>query len=261
MYSPMYDEMNESFKIAYSAILDRLPVSVWVEDWSPVKVMIDALAREGMVDWRGHFERRLDMAIEAANAIDVIDVNEATLALYRAKCKADVIASTRGEKMSSGEMDAFREQLIAFAEGEFRFTIDAEELTMDDAEIQTRIFSEIVPEHRDDWPVVYCIIEEISKREQTAAAEPADHPNDELVYWQAIKDSRNSEDYEAYLEVFPEGLFAPLARRRSRRNGGTAMPCKAPPAPLAAKIGLDFDRLDQWAKKNTKQARSRAAEP
>lgn len=257
----MLDELNTSYDSVYHAILDRLPVSIWVEDWSPVKVMIDEVASDGMEDWRRFFEHRPEMTIEAANTIEVIDVNQATLALYRAKSKEEVIDSTLGEQMSRGELKAFREQLIAFAEGETQFTIDAEELTMDDAEIQTRIFSEIVPEHRDDWSVVYCIIEEITKPPQTAAAEPADHPNDELVYWEAIKDSRNSEDYEAYLETFPEGLFAPLARRRSRRNGGTAMPCKAPPAPLAAKIGLDFDRLDQRAKKNTKQARSRAVNP
>ncbi len=37
----------------------------------------------------------------------------------------------------------------------------------------------------------------------------------ELVFWESIKDSKQAADYEAYLEVFPNGRFAPLARARA----------------------------------------------
>ena len=36
----------------------------------------------------------------------------------------------------------------------------------------------------------------------------------ELEFWNSIKDSDDPEDYQAYLEAFPAGVFAPLARRR-----------------------------------------------
>ncbi len=37
----------------------------------------------------------------------------------------------------------------------------------------------------------------------------------ELAFWDAIKDSPNASDYEAYLEAYPDGRFAPLARARA----------------------------------------------
>lgn len=37
----------------------------------------------------------------------------------------------------------------------------------------------------------------------------------ELVFWESIKDSTRAEDYEAYLQAYPEGRFAPLARARA----------------------------------------------
>ena len=37
----------------------------------------------------------------------------------------------------------------------------------------------------------------------------------EMAYWDAIKNSTNPADYRAYLEAFPRGQFAPLARARS----------------------------------------------
>ncbi len=39
----------------------------------------------------------------------------------------------------------------------------------------------------------------------------------ELEFWQSIKDSKDAADYEAYLEAYPNGRFAPLARSRAKR--------------------------------------------
>ena len=44
----------------YRAIFEQLPISIWVEDWSGVKTMIDRLVRRGQKNWRRYFERRPD---------------------------------------------------------------------------------------------------------------------------------------------------------------------------------------------------------
>ena len=44
----------------------------------------------------------------------------------------------------------------------------------------------------------------------------------DLEFWNAIKDSTDPADYEAYLESFPEGSFAPLARLRIRQYSKAA---------------------------------------
>ena len=43
----------------------------------------------------------------------------------------------------------------------------------------------------------------------------------ELVYWKDIKDSGDLEDLEGFLDRFPSGIYADLARRRLRKLGGT----------------------------------------
>ncbi len=58
-------------------------------------------------------------------------------------------------------------------------------------------------------------------------AEPAAADSDvsavELAYWDAVKDSANPEMYAAYLERYPDGAFAPLAKLRlDELGGGTA---------------------------------------
>lgn len=39
----------------------------------------------------------------------------------------------------------------------------------------------------------------------------------ELSFWESIKDSRHAGDYEAYLQAYPKGRFAGLARARIDR--------------------------------------------
>ena len=109
---------------SYREIYESAPVSIWVEDWSRVKPIIDGLARRGVKNWRRYFERRRDRVIEAANAIEVIDISAATLRIYGAENKQEVIVSARGENMDPGELITFCEQLASFAGATSRFEID-----------------------------------------------------------------------------------------------------------------------------------------
>lgn len=67
----------------------------------------------------------------------------------------------------------------------------------------------------------------------------------ELVYWKDVKDSTDPEDLHGFLEKFPTGIYADLARRRLRRLAGTPdTVVGAPgftgsmPAPLATQPGF-----------------------
>ena len=83
----------------------------------------------------------------------------------------------------------------------------------------------------------------------------------EMLFWETIKDSTNAEDYEAYLETFPEGIFAPLARRRAMRKSAVAEVVELTQTPDDRPSGLDFDQLSESAKENTERAKRKAANP
>lgn len=46
----------------------------------------------------------------------------------------------------------------------------------------------------------------------------------EIAFWQSIQDSTNAEEYEAYLDTYPNGAFAELAELRIQQLGGDAGP-------------------------------------
>jgi uncharacterized protein len=63
--------------------------------------------------------------------------------------------------------------------------------------------------------------------------DPAD-----LAFWQSIESSADPAEYRAYLDAFPAGRFAPLARLRA--NGAAA-------APVPPSGNLDRDEIAFWA--------------
>lgn len=56
----------------------------------------------------------------------------------------------------------------------------------------------------------------------------------EITFWTSIQNSKNAAEYEAYLQAFPNGTFAPLARLRIQQlggGGGSSAGGGAPPPP------------------------------
>ncbi len=61
----------------------------------------------------------------------------------------------------------------------------------------------------------------------------------DLAFWEAVKGSSNPSELQAYLETFPSGTFAPLARARMAALRGPTPPPAATPAmsaPIAAPV-------------------------
>lgn len=95
---------------------------------------------------------------------------------------------------------------------------------------------------------------------------PAKVSNAEMVFWESIKDSDDPDAYISYLENFPNGLFASLAKRRAARNlhvevgdtqlSGDILPPPPPSRRLPLAISVpkfDYDILNERAIENTKR--------
>lgn len=72
------------------------------------------------------------------------------------------------------------------------------------------------------------------------AGTPAADTTLEVVFWNSIKDSASPADFSAYLEQYPNGAFAPLARNRLRATtvpaGGVQPGGAAPAAPAGTRV-------------------------
>jgi formylglycine-generating enzyme required for sulfatase activity len=64
----------------------------------------------------------------------------------------------------------------------------------------------------------------------------------ELEFWESIKNSTHAEDYKAYLQAYPDGRFASLARARAARYA-TSSPPAAPPAPPVEIMDVQYEAV------------------
>ena len=78
------------------------------------------------------------------------------------------------------------------------------------------------------------------------ASGPIDPAAIELAFWDSVKSSTSARDYEAYLEKYPNGTFAPLARQRAMAppapapdRVASAMPSSRPERKLIAIVGFE----------------------
>jgi formylglycine-generating enzyme required for sulfatase activity len=78
----------------------------------------------------------------------------------------------------------------------------------------------------------------------------------ELEFWESIKNSTHAEDYKAYLQAYPEGRFAALARSRAARYAEST-PAAAPPAPPVEEMDVQYEAV---TKANVRKEPSSRAE-
>jgi PAS domain S-box-containing protein len=104
----------------YRTLFEDSPISLWEEDFSEVKKFIDRLQAKGVKDVRKYFEDHQNMVANCLKRVEVIDVNNASLELFKAQSKEELqrgLANTFSEE----SYEAFREELISIAEGKTVF--------------------------------------------------------------------------------------------------------------------------------------------
>jgi len=114
------ERLRES-EARYSYIFETAGVSIWDEDVSLVKAALDELRSQGVSDFRDYFARRPEFAQQALGMIKVIDVNDETLRMLRARDKDELISSF-SQTFTPESMEVFTDNLVAFAEGRRSFT-------------------------------------------------------------------------------------------------------------------------------------------
>ena len=88
--------------------------------------------------------------------------------------------------------------------------------------------------------------------QQPAGPQPPAPPaasESENLFWQSIMNSANPADFEAYLEVFPNGLFRRLAENRLETLARTATPNAMGGTGVATRFSIEFgDDTGDWAR-------------
>jgi PAS domain S-box-containing protein len=108
----------------YRMVFENSPVSIWEEDFSEVKKLLDNLRYTGVVDIERYFDLHPEIVSQCANLVKIIDVNRAALRLHEAESK-DELKTGLAKTFTPESFKTFRDELVLLWNGETEMVSDA----------------------------------------------------------------------------------------------------------------------------------------
>ncbi len=154
-------ESEERFR----GIFEDSPTSLWVEDLSPVKRRLDELAVAGNVDLRRYLDEHPEEVMRCASMIRVLDVNRATLELYGAQSKAELVRDV-SKVLAPESYEAFKQELLAMAAGLTSFEVESVNVTLRGELKQVNVRLSVAPGDEETYSRVLVSITDITTRKE-----------------------------------------------------------------------------------------------
>lgn len=156
------DALTESER-RYKSLFEDSPISLWEEDFSQVKALFDSLRQQGVVSFRAFFDQHPEAVQHCARLVELMDVNKATLMLFGAQSKKELLEGL-GRVFTDRSLDAFKEELVALAEGQRVFEIETEHRTLAGEIKHVSIHLRVAPGAEDSLNKILVSILDVTER-------------------------------------------------------------------------------------------------
>lgn len=149
----------------YRDLFENSPISLWEQDFSGVKAALDRLRAEGVTDFRAYFEGHIGAVKECLAQVKLIAFNRASLRLYGAASRAELLSSLDRLIPASG-YPLFIDELVWLAEGRSAFTWEGVNQRLTGEHMAVRLHWSAVPGYEESLSRVLVSIEEIGAPQQ-----------------------------------------------------------------------------------------------
>ena len=149
-------------------LFQHSPVSLWVEDFSRVKQLIDEVRDQGIVDFRIFTDVHEEFVERCMSEIRVVDVNRHTLELFKAPSK-QVLIQRLGDIFRDGMARPFREQLIDLWHGKLFQQREVVNYSLDGTELYLLLQFSVLPGREHNWSLVQIALTDITARKKAEA--------------------------------------------------------------------------------------------
>lgn len=149
-------------------LFDLSPVSLWVEDFSDVKKLLDDVRSQGISDFRTFIDVHPEFVKLCMEKIRVIDVNRQTLTLFHAKSKSELLGRL-GDVFRDDMGRSFGEQLFDCWNGKLLQTRETLNYALDGDAINLHMQWAVLPGHEETWDLVQVALTDISARKKAEA--------------------------------------------------------------------------------------------
>lgn len=160
-------KLAESENYAFG-LFAHSPVSLWVEDFSGVKRLIDDVRARGIEDFRVFTDVHPEFVFRCMGEIRVLDVNTRTLELFGAPDK-DTLLRQLSDVFRDEMEPHFREQLIDLWDGKLFQQREVLNYSLDGSEVHVHLQFSVLPGHEKNWDLVLVALTDITARKKAEA--------------------------------------------------------------------------------------------
>src|SRR5271170_931142 len=149
-------------------LFEHSPTSLWVEDFSRVKELLEEARAQGIVDFRVFTDVHPEFVQRCMSEIRVIDINRHTLDLFKAPNK-QVLLQRLSEIFRDGMEGPFREQLVDLWEGKLFQQREVVNYALDGSELHLLLQFSVLPGREHNWSLVQVALSDITARKKAEA--------------------------------------------------------------------------------------------
>ena len=144
------------------------PVSLWVEDFSAVKRLLDEVRARGIQDFRTFLKVHPEFVTRCMQEIRVIDVNQQTLEMFGAISKADLLQNLM--QVFRDEMyESFADQLHDLWNGKLVQQREVVNYSLSGEPLHIHMEFSIMSSHAQNWELVLLSLVDITARKKAEA--------------------------------------------------------------------------------------------
>ena len=149
-------------------LFEHSPVSLWVEDFSTVKRLLDDVRAQGIRDFKTFLKVHPEFVSRCMQEIRVIDVNQHTLEMFGAASKETLLNNL--SRVFRDEMqESFGEQLQDLWEGKLMQHREVVNYALSGDAVHIHMQFSVLEGHRDDWGLVLLSLVDITARKKAEA--------------------------------------------------------------------------------------------
>jgi diguanylate cyclase (GGDEF)-like protein len=161
-------DLAESERYA-RGLFDHSPISLWVEDFSAIKRLLDEVRGGGVTDLRRVIAVDKDFAYRCLEAIRILDVNDYTLRLFEAPDRETLLARLP-DVFRDKVVDTFKDQLVELWDGKLQQEREITSYALGGGELHLHMQLSVFPGHESDWSLVLVALTDISARKRAESA-------------------------------------------------------------------------------------------
>ena len=149
-------------------LFDYSPVSLWVEDFSAIKRLLDGVREQGISDFPTFIKVHPEFVTRCMQEIRVIDVNRQTLRMFGASDKQQLL-SRLGRVFRDEMVDSFADQLHDLWNGKLVQHREVVNYALSGDALHIHMQLSVLDGHADDWGLVLLSLVDITARKKAEA--------------------------------------------------------------------------------------------